>query len=115
MYLVTISAGSLPDGSPQISWPREFSWPRENWRLLLMAKIIIVAKRNGDFMLPELSSDQADRSSLGGLLVERLAAAFRSGGWNVVPLVGDWKADLVVARGKSRYVAEVKVARDPRR
>jgi hypothetical protein len=84
-------------------------------RLRLLAMRIILAMRNGAPVLPELPSDQADRSSLDAHLVERLAAAFREQGWEAIPLAGDRKADLVVARGKNRYVVELKAAREPRK
>lgn len=66
-------------------------------------------------MMSQSSSEQADRSSLGRQLVERLSAAFRAAQWKVVPVSGDRRADLLVAHGPRRYVVELKLAREPRK
>lgn len=66
-------------------------------------------------MKSDSASEQAEGSSFWRELVERLSAAFRDAKWEVVPLSGDNKADLLVSHGQKRYVAEVKFAREPRR
>jgi hypothetical protein len=63
----------------------------------------------------ESSPEQAEVSSLGRQLVERLSAAFRNAGWKVVSVSGEGKADLVVAHGPKRYALEVKIARESRK
>ncbi len=60
-----------------------------------------------------VASEQAGAASIEARLVDRLSAAFNEAGWDVS--IQAEKADLVLARGRDRYVAEVKVAREPRR
>jgi hypothetical protein len=81
-----------------------------------MAMVVIVATTGAAMpQLPSPASGQSDSSSLERQFIERLSASFRGANWQVVQESSAEEADLVLEHGRRRYVAEVKVAREPRK